>query len=220
MFKLQEIRKAAMDFRYLLDRGYPRRASLDLIGNRYQLDSDERHLLHRGIFSKKDSLSRLKKKIPLKELKNKTIAIDGYNVLITLEAGLSGRPLILGDDGFIRDISGLSKNYKPSKKTEEALNLIFEILIKFKPNYILFLFDSPISRSGELAREVRESLSKKNLQGSALVLKVPESILIGFKGVVASSDTAIIDHSKAVIDLAGDILKKKKLVKFALRMRY
>ncbi len=214
-----EIKKAAKDFQYLLDRGYPRKASLELIGNRYQLDSSQRHLLHRGIFSKKDSKSRLKKKILLKALKGNSLAVDGYNVLITIEAGISKRPLILGNDGFVRDISGLSKNYKKSKTTIKALKLIFKILNKVKPSYTLFLFDSPISRSGELASDVRGFLKKEGLSGDAIAIKVPEDILIGFPGIVATSDTAIIDRSRKVVDLAGDILKIERFSKSIIKLK-
>src|SRR5512139_18672 len=100
----EEFHQAAIDFRYLLNRGYPRKVSLDLVGNLYQLTSDLRHLLHRGVFSKADSQSRSKKKISIRGIRGKELAIDGYNVIITVEAGLSGQPLVLGDDGFIRDI--------------------------------------------------------------------------------------------------------------------
>jgi hypothetical protein len=205
---IKDLQKAAEDFRYLLNRGYPRKATLQLVGNRYGLTSDERHLLHRGVFSNADSRLRREKKISIQEVRNKDLAIDGHNVVITLEAGLSGRPLILGGDGFVRDISGLSGNFRKSKKTEEAIHLIFDILKKLTPRHTLFLFDSPMSKSGELAQEVRERLKKEKLSGDAQAVKVPEKILIGFRGVVATSDTALIDQSKKVFDLAGFILRK------------
>jgi hypothetical protein len=219
MSKFEELQKAAEDFRYLLNRGYPRKAALELVGNRYGLTSDERHLLHRGIFSDADSKSRRKRKIPIGKVRNRDLAIDGYNVIITIEAGLSGQPLILGDDGFIRDISGLSGNFKKTERTEEALQLILDIVKRVKPRKTLFLFDSPISMSGELAQEVRDLLKKENLLGDARAVKVPEKILIGFPGVIATSDTAIIDQSKEVVDLAGDIIRKRIGLKSLLRWK-
>ena len=63
--------------------------------------------------------------------------------------------------------------------------------------------------SGKLAQEVRSRLKRENLPGDAMAVKVPEKILIGFPGVIATSDTAIIDQSKKVLDLAGYILRKK-----------
>jgi len=215
----KELQDAAEDFRYLLNKGYPRKAALELVGNRYGLTSDERHLLHRGIFSDADSKSRRKRKIPIGKVRNRDLAIDGYNILITIETGLSDRPLILGDDGFIRDISGLSGNFKKTEKTEEALQLILDIVKRVKPLKTLFLFDSPISMSGELAQEVRSLLKKENLLGDANAVKVPEKILIGFPGVIATSDTAIIDQSKEVVDLAGDIIVQKIRSKSIIRWK-
>ncbi len=218
MLKSKDLQKPGEDFRYLLNRGYPRKAALEWVGNRYQLTSDQRHLLHRGVFSDVDSESRSKRKIPIARIRNKDFAIDGYNVIITIEAGLSGRPLILGDDSFIRDISGLSGNFKKTEITEKALQLILDALKKVKPRQTLFLFDAPISMSGKLAQEVRDFLKKENLPGDARAVKVPEKILIGFPGVIATSDTAIIDQSKQVVDLAGSVIKKIIKPEFLLRL--
>lgn len=214
-----DLQKAAMDFRYLLNRGYPRKAALELVGNRYGLISDQRQLLHRGVFSDSDARSRRKRRISIEKIRNRDLAIDGYNVIITIEASLSGRPLILGDDGFVRDISGLSGNFKKTSKTEEALQMIFDALKGVKPRQTLFLFDSPISKSGKLAQEVRSLLKRENIPGDAQAVKVPEKILIGFLGIIATSDTVIINQSKKVIDLAGDILKKRMNLESLIRWR-
>jgi len=203
------LQKAAQDFRYLLNRGYPRRVTLELVGNRYGLTFDERHLLHRGVFSSAASQMRQKKRIFIKEIRGKDLAIDGHNVLITIEAALVGRDLVLADDGFIRDISGLSGSFTKSKVTEIAIESIITFLKKWKPRKTLFLFDAPISMSGKLAEEVRDRLNQANLPGDALAVKVPEKVLIGFPGIIATSDTAIIDPSKKVLDLAGYIITKK-----------
>ena len=214
-----DLQKAAEDFRYLLNRGYPRKASLELVGNRYQLTFDKRHLLHRGVFSGSDSESRRKKIISMKEVQDKDLAIDGHNVLITVEAGLSGRPLILADDGFVRDISGLSGSFKKTEVTEKAIQLILTFLKKWRPRHTLFLFDAPISKSGILAQELRALLKKEGLPGDALAMKVPEKTLIGFPGVIATSDTAIIDRSEKVIDLAGNIIRTNIGSKSLLKLK-
>jgi len=88
-----------------------------------------------------------------------------------------------------------------------------------KPRQTLFLFDAPISMSGKLAQEIRNQLKKENLPGDAMALKVPEKILNGFLGVIATSDTAIIDRSKKALDLAGYILKKSGTLKTLLRFK-
>jgi hypothetical protein len=217
--KSKDIQKSAEDFRYFLNRGYPRKATLELVGNRYALTFEERHLLHRGVFSSSDSKARRKKIILVTEIKNKDLAIDGHNILITIEAALSSRPLVLADDGFIRDISGLSGSFKKSKTTEKAIQLVINILKKWRPPKTLFLFDAPISMSGELAQEVRDNLKKENLLGDAMAVKVPEKILFGFPGVISSSDTAIIDSSRRIFDLAGYIIREKIRPKSLFRLK-
>ena len=217
--KPQNLQKAAEDFRFLLDQGYPRKAVLELVGNRYGLTFEERHLLHRGVFSSTDSQTRQKKKITIQEARNKDLAIDGHNVLITIEAGLSGRPLILGDDGFVRDISGLSGGFKKTETTEKAIQFIINALKIIKPRQTLFLFDAPISMSGKLAQEVRSQLKREDLPGDAMAVKVPEKILIGFPGVIATSDTAIVDQSRKILDLAGYILRKKTKLESLVQLK-
>ncbi|MGZ3538165.1 MAG: DUF434 domain-containing protein [Thermodesulfobacteriota bacterium] len=216
--KFKDLQKAARDFRFLLNRGYPRKAALELVGNRYGLTSDERHLLHRGVFSDSDSESRRKKKVFLGDVLNQDLVIDGHNVLITIEAGISGRPLILGDDGFIRDISGVSGNFKKTETTEKAIQFIIRAIKKMRPTQTLFLLDAPISKSGELAEAVRNYLKKEGISGDAMALRVPERILIGFPGVVATSDTAIINRSKKVLDLAGHVLRKSIELESLIRL--
>jgi hypothetical protein len=217
-YKFNDLQEAARDFRFLLNRGYPRKAALELVGNRYGLSSDERHLLHRGVFSDSDSESRRRRKVFIGKIRNKELAIDGHNVLITIEAGISGRPLVLGDDGFIRDISGLSGSYKKNETTEKAIQLVICAIKKMRPSHTLLLLDAPISKSGELAEIMRIYLKEKGIPGDAMAVNVPERILIGFPGVVATSDTAIIDQSKEVLDLAWHVLRKSTRLESLVRL--
>jgi hypothetical protein len=219
MSKSKQLQNAAEEFRYLLNRRYPRKAALELVGNRYGLTFDERHLLHRGVFSNPDSKSRKKKIIPITGIRSEDLAIDGHNILITIEAALSGRPLVLADDGFIRDISGLSGGFTKSETTEKAIQSVLNLLKKWKPRKTLFLLDAPISMSGRLAEEIRDRLKRENLLGDAMAVKVPEKILIGFPGIVATSDTDIVDRSKKVLDLAGHVITKRIGIKSFLQWK-
>jgi hypothetical protein len=205
----EDLQDAAIDFHYLLNRGFPRKTSLELVGNRYGLSFDQRHILHRGIFSDSDAKARKGKRVSLQNLRNRKVAIDGHNVLITVEAALAGRPLVSSNDGFIRDISGLSRNFRKTKLTDEAIHLVLDVLKRARPLYSLFLFDAPISKSGLLAYDVGEHLKKEGLRGGSVAIKVPEKVLFEFSGIVATSDTVIIDRSEAVFDLAGSIIKNR-----------
>jgi hypothetical protein len=213
----ENLQKGAEDFRYLLNRGYPRKAALELVGNRYGLALEPRDLLHRGVFSNVDAVNRHRKKVSLDALRGQDLAVDGHNVVITTQAGFSGHPLVLGDDGFIRDISRLSGAFRPSAETDAVLEAIVDALGAVRPSSIHFLFDGPISGSGELAAEVRDRLRRTGLSGDALAVKVPETVLLGFPGVVATSDTVILDRASRAVDLAGEILRRKTLLTSLVR---
>ena len=203
------LRRGAEDFRYLLGRGYPRKNSLELVGNRYDLRKDARELLHRGVFSPEDAARRKEKLVSVERLEGAGLAVDGHNVLITIETALGQKPLVVADDGLIRDISGVSSSYKMSDLTLRAIDLIMDILRDSKPKNVFFLFDAPISKSGRLASYVADCLKAAGLAGEGQAVKVPERILMGGRGMVATSDTAIIDRVAKVVDLAGHVIRTR-----------
>ena len=203
----ETLRIAAADFLYLLDRGYPRRAALQLVGNRYNLDALHREVLHRGVFAPKEAGERRDRLVEVERLVDFKLLVDGHNVLITVESGLAGRLLIAANDGVIRDVAGVSHRYRISSLTHEAIETVFQILQKYPPQKTLFFLDAPIRQSGELAAELRSALKKYNLSGDAQTLKVPETHLLGAEGVVASSDSAVLDEVQQGLDLAATVIK-------------
>ncbi len=206
--RLRDLYEAGKDFLLLLDRGYPRKGSLDLVGSRHQLDTIHRNLLHRGIFSKRESNLRKERLVSIERIRGANVALDGYNVIITLESALKDLPLIYANDGVIRDVAGVSSGYKTSEATERALDLIFNLLYNLEPIYTLILLDSPISLSGVFALNLREIMKERRLNGDALAVKVPERHLKDFDGIVATSDSALINQSRQVVDIAGHIIRK------------
>ena len=119
---------AATDFRFLLARGYPRKNALGLVGNRYGLDEIGRRLLHRGVFAPELAHARRAKLRLLRDLPGLPLALDGHNVLITLECAGRGLPLVAADDGFIRDVGEISRAFKVSPATDRVLALVADYL--------------------------------------------------------------------------------------------
>ena len=201
------LKLAAADFLYLLDHEYPRSASLQLVGNRHNLDRLHREILHRGIFAREEAKQRRNRLVGPEELVNRKLLVDGHNVIITTESRFAGRPLIAANDGFIRDVAGISHRYRISPLTHEAIDNIFRLLHNHPPSETLLFLDAPIRQSGELAAILRTALKRWNLTGDAQALKVPEKELIGGKGIVASSDSAILDGVEQGFDLAAVVIK-------------
>ncbi|MFW6127434.1 MAG: DUF434 domain-containing protein [Thermodesulfobacteriota bacterium] len=206
-FNPDTLQPAARDFRYLLNRGYPREASLTLVGNRYDLEADARQILHRGVFAGEVAQARRGKLWVLADLAGQPLALDGHNVLITLESALKGLTLVAADDGFIRDVAQLSGAYRESPLTTQALARLAAFLSRHHPGPLTILYDAPMKRSGELARKTREIFAAQGLYAEARAVPVPERELLEFSGAVATSDTHLIDAKEVVVDLAGEIIR-------------
>ena len=197
---------AAADFFFFLNRSYPRESALDLAGNRYNLDASERMLLQRGIMSQKTALLRRAKRMLGESWRHELLVVDGHNVQITVESYIEGRPLLKANDGAMRDLAGLSARFRLTETTNLALDMIFRFFDEFPPREVHFLFDEPMSRSGELASIYRARLRKERHAGDARAVPVPEREFPYERCVVASSDGAILDSSRNWMDLACAVI--------------
>jgi hypothetical protein len=206
---LAALRQAAADFRYLLNRGYSRRASLALVGNRYDLDRRARQILHRGVFAEAAARARRSKLRRLADLAGNPLALDGHNVLITLESALQGLHLVAADDGFIRDVAEVSRAYRASAATDAALDLIARYLGEISCRPLTVLYDAPMRKSGELARRTREIFAAHGLSAEVAAVPVPEKEFLAFPGSIATSDTHLIDARESIVDLAGEIIRRE-----------
>jgi len=204
-----ELSQAAADLRYLLSRGYPRKAGLDLVGNRYQLDHTARQILHRGVFSPDAARARREKLRLLRDAAGRPLGLDGHNVLITLECALRRLPLVAADDGFIRDVGQVSRHFRASPETDQALELLAAYLAQAPAGPVSVYYDAPLSLSGELARHTREIWNSRGLTVEAAAVPVPERELLTFPGPIASSDTHLLDAREEIVDLAGEIIRRE-----------
>ncbi len=200
--RLHLIARAAPDFYFFQNRGYPRSSALDWVGNRYQLTQLERQLLLRGVFSQETSLLRQARRCKGEDWLGHLLVVDGHNVQITVESAILGRILLKGNDGALRDLAGQSARFRLTEVSEVAQDWIFGFLSEFRPREVLFLFDAPMSHSGLLAEQYRRRLKRAGLRGDSRAVPVPESEIPVDGCVAASSDRAVIDRSMAWLDLA------------------
>jgi hypothetical protein len=154
-----------------------------------------------------EAQKRRKRLVRPEELADRKLLVDGHNVIITTESVLAGRLLIVANDGLIRDVAGISHRYRISSQTHDAIDSILQFLQSYPPRETLFFLDAPIRHSGELAAALRSALRGWNLLGDAQALKVPESQLIGAEGVIASSDSAVLDEVQQAFDLAAAVIR-------------
>lgn len=210
------LKEAKKDFQYLLERGFPRTGALEYVGNHYLLGQMERNYLNRTVFSREKIKTRKNKLILLSDVKGKDVLVDGYNVLITTETIFQGADdlIVNCDDGVTRDVKAVFGKYKENETTEIALKSIISLLKLFKPNRMLFYYDSPVSLSGELARTTKEILDSCEVPGDAHTSKNVDWKLVSLShklgAVVATSDGIIMDKVDSVLDIPAYISRACK----------
>jgi len=200
---------AAKDYLYLLEHKYPQKSILRLIGDRYALSSVERSVLYRGISSSAESCRRAEKLANSDELHGTHLHIDGYNVLITIGSYLNGNLVFISTDKLLRDASEIHGKAFRNELFNKAILLIFSYLQTNLPATVNFYFDKPVSHSGTLCEKINILLEHYKLNGSAITLASPDHILKTIDcGLIATSDSSIIDRSKTrIIDLPKAVLQ-------------
>ncbi|RLF16980.1 MAG: DUF434 domain-containing protein [Thermoprotei archaeon] len=199
---------SAVDAKFLLLRGYSKELAFDFVAQRYSLTKEERNRLHRLVHTP-DEIEMVKEKLRRPEdIRGKVIAIDGFNALITVEAGLRGHPLYICDDGMIRDIESSYGKYRLSEYTYIALSTIVNGLRNHEPSKVIFVFDEPISKSGEIAGITRNILKEYSLRGNAFTSKTTDKDVSVLGDIVISTDIVVIKRAKAVVNII-DVINVK-----------
>lgn len=195
------LHKASFELGFLLDRGYPRESACTFVGNRYQLTERQRLVLLRSTCGTLKTRERAAKLRPVGDAEGSDVSLDGFNVLIPLEAALSGAPIILAEDGSIRDLAGISGTWHPLSCTQQALDLLLAPLGEAHPRSITVFLDAPVSNSGRLAALYREEAARHcSCPVSVELVRSCDRMLAG-KGFVASNDSHVIDTSASWLSL-------------------
>ena len=204
---LPKLRKAAEEVYYLLNRGYPVTPVTRFIGDHYQLSERQRLALARTVSPEESILSRRSRE--LSDIRGKTIYIDGFNVIISLEIAYSDSMLFNCMDGTVRDLAGLHGTYRLIPETEHAIRALLAALESTGVQKAVIYIDKPVSNSGRLKQliyEIAQITSFVLDDGLSFRLDVEiedcvDSIL-KTKPLVASADAVILDECSEWFNLA------------------
>jgi hypothetical protein len=203
---------AAQDLIYLLDRRYPKPPSIDIAGNRYGLSRTQRMLLYRGVFDSAGAKRRASQRTVIDAVSRSPLFIDGFNVIITLESYLLGLFVFRAMDGFVRDVSGFHRNYRPTGSTARVLDLLLDVIGKRRPK-TLILFDRCFDACGECVSLLREKTERTPSSFSILALKNPDETLVKEAekdpdAVTATSDTEVLDRVRRAVDIPQHVITR------------
>ncbi|BCM92253.1 hypothetical protein IAD21_04132 [Abditibacteriota bacterium] len=191
--KVPMLREAVADLSLLLERGYASRSALELVGNHFQLHERQRLGVMRCSCGDATLDLRLNKEAT--SVRNHTLHLDGYNIIMLVEAALGGGVILRARDGSLRDMASEHGNFRRVEETGPALELIAQVLDELRVNDCVWWLDSPISNSGRLRALILEIAAKAGREWRAELVpsadvalkKLPDDV------IVATADSAILD---------------------------
>jgi hypothetical protein len=142
-------------------------------------------------------------------LRGQALAIDGYNLLITIEAAMSGGLIFRGRDGCFRDLASIHGTYRKVEETIPALTLIGTFLGEIGITDALWLLDSPVSNSGRLKTLITD-LAQDHCWPWTVRLSInPDAELKTADQIIVTTDSVILDTCPHWTNLATEIITRR-----------
>ena len=194
------LREAVADYAWLLGRGYAAKSALELIGNRFSLHERQRKAVMRATCS--EQARKQRGLCEVSSIKGQQIWLDGYNVLTTIEAALSGGLIVRSCDGCYRDIASLHGTFRTVEEIIPAINIIGQVLEEQSVAQAHWLLDSPVSNSGRLKTLLRETATKHQWNWDIKLVFNPDARLKETSKIIVTADGVILDNCEQWFNLA------------------
>ncbi len=205
---VNDLRAAVGDLSWLLTKGYAAPSSVKLVGDRYGLTRRQRLAAARSACSDQALAERSAKCVDAAALAGRDLAIDGFNLLITIESALAGAVILGGRDRTCRDLASVHGSYRTMAETIPALEMIGGELESLGVGDILWYLDSPVSNSGRLRSKMLHLASDRGWPWSVELAFNPDKLLLASDRIVVTSDSVILDGCAAWTNLARHIIGK------------
>jgi hypothetical protein len=207
--QLDKLKTAVAELSWLLSRGYAVGASSALVGDRYQLTSRQRLAVSRVACTDDQAAARQAKCLPVSALNGRTLLIDGFNLLITIETALGGGAIFSCADGCCRDLSSVYGAYRFVAETRTAIEQIGRTLEQASPEKVLWLFDRPVSNSARVAKTVRDIAAEHHWPFDAEITDSTDTLLRNSGHIVITCDSAILEQAENWSNLACEIIARQ-----------
>ena len=207
--QLPKLRLAVSELSWLLSRDYKLTSSLKLVGDRHGLRERQRLAVSRAACSDQNWQRRKSHCVAVEQLRNQPVIVDGFNLIITIEAALSKGPLFVGVDECIRDLSSVHGSYRSVEETDKAISRIGNALERLEPSSVLWLLDRPVSNSGRLAAKISDFALRSDCPWDVRVLFNPDAAIIASPAVAITSDASILDQVERWADLKSYLVARE-----------
>lgn len=206
--QLIRVKKAVTELCWLLNHGYARHSAIKLVGDHHQLVQRQRLAIGRISCSDQSKINRDIKCLNCQDIKNRHLIIDGFNLIITLEAATAGGLLLRCIDGCIRDLASVHGTYRLVKETEAVIEIIGHALAAFQPAGVQWLFDKPVSNSGQLAQLIQTTAQTHHWNWQTGLVDNPDQIIANSDAIAVTSDSAILDSVGQWLNLTPYLLQQ------------
>jgi len=206
--RVSTLQTAVAELSWLLGRGYAESSALALVGNRHRLRKRQRDAVRRSACPDASVIDRHARRLDTAALSGRSVVIDGFNCLITLEAALAGAPLFRGRDGVVRDIASVHGSWRRVETTAAALAGIAEWQRETGLVAATWLLDRPVANSGRLAALIEQHEHAAALHWTTELPFDPDALLMATQDVVATADGTVLDHCTTWTDLVGPVLAR------------
>jgi hypothetical protein len=206
--QLPKLRLAVGELSWLLTRDYAMKGALKLVGDKFSLNERQRLAVSRAACSDQSLKHRERTCVAIDSVKAQPVIIDGFNLLITIEAALSGGALLLCRDGCIRDLSGVHGSYRSVDETDGAIRLIGDSIAELFIASAQWVLDKPISNSGRLAQRIRDLAVQRQWDWSVDLAFNPDAAIIASDKIVISSDGPLLDEVTRWANFGRHVIEK------------
>lgn len=196
------LRAAVADLSWLLTHGYSPPSALKLVGDRYGLLARQRVAVARSACSDAHLATRRARQIEPAELRGRSLWLDGYNVLTTVEAALSGGVIFAARDSCWRDMASMHGSYRRVAETRPALDAIGRVLGRLGVSEAVWWLDRPVSNSGRLRACILEVAAAAGWPWRVELVPDPDPVLAAADVTVATADSAVLDEGPRWLNLA------------------
>ena len=209
-----KLNAAAQELAFLLDRGYDTKSASTFVGNHHLLSERQRLALAR-MTSPHAALEERERK-RLREAP-RSLVLDGFNTVITLEVALSGSLLLESMDGTIRDLAGLRGSYRIVDKTVRAVELLLGRMEVLGVKDALFYLDKQVSNSGRLRALLLDKAVGRSVHVQVELNPSVDGVLSRMENVV-TADAIILDKCGSWYNLNRGIIEDAVPEAWVLRL--
>lgn len=188
-----DLRNAVADVSWLFSRGYALPSTSKIVGDRYRIEQRQMKGVVAAASADASLADRKSREVAPQALAGADIVIDGFNLIVTIEAALSGGVLIVGRDGCIRDMASMHGSYRRVEETQPAIELIGSRLGQLQPRHVHWLLDRPVSNSGRLRAMLLNAAERHGWPWSAELDDNVDGRLKASSAIVITADGEVLN---------------------------